>query len=289
MNERKELDGAGVAVEQCDREAAADFTAMTQLGQMTHATRMRLGSLDNALLVQAFARHRLSATTPPEPEPVDELEAVAVENKHGLLNAAEPYKHWDGDLPDSEDPLYPVYGSGIEYAVRLLAKVLKVEEYEVCDGTEEFDGDLGGTMFNIVLAALPKDEHGDDIHPSQLCEPEVVAFLHKHLNTKSEPVGELDIPAQFLNAVKGYDTDVAGTDGKEALLGLVSYHRHTILAALTAQRGLTPAKEGVGEVLGWLYEKNGKRSLQDKQQPWNVGRGWAETPLVAGGKTEGGA
>lgn len=31
--------------------------------------------------------------------------------------------------------------------------------------------------------------------------------------------------------------------------------------------------------VAWLYEKNGNRSLQEKRQEWNVGRGWTETPL----------
>ena len=83
-----------------------------------------------------------------------------------------PWATFDGDLPDYDHPLRCVFESGVQYAVDLLAKVLKVEDYQVCDGTEEFDGDLGGTMFNIVLAAMPKDEHGDELHPSEL--PQVI-------------------------------------------------------------------------------------------------------------------
>ncbi len=45
---------------------------------------------------------------------------------------------------------------------------------------------------------------------------------------------------------------------------------------------LSPAvSSGVGEPVAWLYEKNGRRSLQDKRQPWNVDRGWAEIALYA--------
>lgn len=94
--------------------------------------------------------------TPPT-EPAGDVEKVA-----------KPWAHFDGDLPDWGHPLRCVYESGIQYAVNLLAKVLKVDDYEVCDGTEEFDGDLGGTMFNIVLAAMPNDEHGDPMHPSEV-------------------------------------------------------------------------------------------------------------------------
>lgn len=85
-----------------------------------------------------------------------------------LHEAAKPWANFHGDLPDYDHPLRCVYESGIQYAVELLATILKVDDYEVCDGTEEFDGDLGGTLFNIVLAAMPKDDHGDPIHPSEL-------------------------------------------------------------------------------------------------------------------------
>ena len=86
----------------------------------------------------------------------------------GLREAVKPFANYHGDLPDYDDPLRPVYESGIQYAVELLAKVLKVDDYEVCDGTGDFDDDLGGTMFNIVLEAMPKDADGDALHPDQV-------------------------------------------------------------------------------------------------------------------------
>lgn len=85
-----------------------------------------------------------------------------------LAEAIKPFADFHGDLPDYYDPLRCVYESGIQYAVELLAKTLDVADYEVCDGTDEFDGDLGGTMFNIVLAAMPENEHGDRMHPSEV-------------------------------------------------------------------------------------------------------------------------
>lgn len=95
--------------------------------------------------------------------------AITALRQHGDIAAiTEPWADFHGDLPDYDHPMRPVYESGIQYAVDLLAKVLNVEEYDVCDGTEEFDGDLGGTMFNIVLAAMPKDKDGDPIHPDEL-------------------------------------------------------------------------------------------------------------------------
>jgi len=79
-----------------------------------------------------------------------------------------PFADFHGDLPDYDSPLACVFDSGVQYAVDLLAKTLGVEDYQVCDGTEEYDGDLGGTLFNIVLAALPKDENDEELHPSEL-------------------------------------------------------------------------------------------------------------------------
>lgn len=85
-----------------------------------------------------------------------------------LARAVEPWADYHGDLPDYDHPLRCVFESGIQYAVELLAKELGVDDWTPCEGTEEFDGDLGGTLMNIVLAAMPKDEHGDPIYPRDL-------------------------------------------------------------------------------------------------------------------------
>lgn len=93
----------------------------------------------------------------------------AIQNRDaGLREALEPYSNCDGDLPDYDSPLRGVFESGVQYAVDLLAKTLDVTEFRYCDGTEEFDGDLAGTMFNIVLAAMPTDAGGDPLHPSEV-------------------------------------------------------------------------------------------------------------------------
>lgn len=121
-------------------------------------------------------------TRPAAPTPADDEK---------LVEAAKPWADFHGDIPDWDHPLRCVYESGIQYAVDLLAKTLKVEDYEVCDGTEDFDGDLGGTMFNIVLKALPKDEHGDEIHPSELPKSLSRAALST-LSRQPAPDGEAD-------------------------------------------------------------------------------------------------
>jgi hypothetical protein len=90
-----------------------------------------------------------------EPAPVTDAQVAA-------------WKFCDGDVPDYDDPLYYVFVSGCEYAVRLLAKTLDVTDYDQCDGTEKFDGDLGGTLLNVVLAAMPKNADGDEMYPNEV-------------------------------------------------------------------------------------------------------------------------
>jgi hypothetical protein len=139
----------------------------------------------------------MTRTVPPSPEQLSELarrlrkyghvvaadalEAAQSEiarlttvSGDAVREAAKPWADYHGDIPDYDHPLRPVFESGIQYAVELLAKVLKVEEWEICDGTEEFDGDLGGTLLNIVIETWPKDEHGDWL---DLRDPAVRAAL----------------------------------------------------------------------------------------------------------------
>lgn len=114
--------------------------------------------------------------------PIDAIEA-----------AAAPWSDFHGELPDYDHPLRCVYESGIQYAVELLAKELDVTDYNICDGTEEFDGDLGGTMMNIVTAALPSDVYGDPIYPSQLSEMLNIADnVYRAAKRLSDNIAEFD-------------------------------------------------------------------------------------------------
>jgi hypothetical protein len=114
-----------------------------------------------------------------------------VSEEFDITEMVKPWTDYHGDLPDYDHPLRCVYESGIQYAVELLAKELGVEDYAPCDGTEEFDGDLGGTLMNIVLEAMPKDEHGDPIYPKDLTAlarplPADVEALAERLETASK-------------------------------------------------------------------------------------------------------
>lgn len=97
-----------------------------------------------------------------------ENEAPMQNEDHTLREAVQPWADFHGDLPDYDHPLRCVFESGVQYTVELLAKELGVDDWSTCDGTEEFDGDLGGTLMNIVLAAMPTDKHGDRIYPRDL-------------------------------------------------------------------------------------------------------------------------
>ncbi|WP_287461199.1 hypothetical protein [Sphingomonas sp.] len=92
-----------------------------------------------------------------------------------LNEAVRPWADFHGELPDYDHPLRCVYESGIQYAVELLAKELKVDDWTPCEGTEEFDGDLGGTLMNIVLAAMPKDQDGDPMWPQDVRDARAVS------------------------------------------------------------------------------------------------------------------
>jgi len=130
-----------VPVTQADKDLVARLSGLTRADGIAAAE-------------QVVARHRLASVSSASAEAVTE--------------AAKPWADYHGDLPDYDHPLRPVFESGIQYTVELLAKQLDVAEWVPCDGTEEFDGDLGGTLMNIVLEAMPKDEHGDAIWPRDL-------------------------------------------------------------------------------------------------------------------------
>jgi hypothetical protein len=107
--------------------------------------------------------------SPPSVPPAAGANPMTTDPAHdGLKVELSPWQDFHGDLPDYDHPVRCVFESGIQYAVELLAKELKVDDWQPCDGTEEFDGDLGGTLMNIVLAAMPKDEHGDPMWPQDV-------------------------------------------------------------------------------------------------------------------------
>lgn len=68
-----------------------------------------------------------------------------------LRAVLEPWANHHGPLPEYDHPAAPVFDSGVQYAVELLAKKLGVEDWVPCDGTEEYEGDLGGTLMNSTL------------------------------------------------------------------------------------------------------------------------------------------
>lgn len=227
-------------VTQEDRLAAVPFAIgheKTEGGYtFSYGHLIRSGELDGHPLVQAFARHRRASAlgendrrddwrcvnckrvvrSETEPERCGECggrtfahmdrRASALggvgEAERAVKEAAEPWADYHGDLPDYDHPMRPVYESGIQYAVELLAKMLGVEDYTPCDGTEDFDGDLGGTLMNIVLEAMPKDEHGDPIYPRDLAA--TLETRAAEIEGLREALGRI-----ARNEVEVFDTDLA--------------------------------------------------------------------------------
>lgn len=250
----------------------------------------------------------------------DALAAPSVQAAGDVEKVARPWSNFDGDLPDWDHPLRCVYESGIQYAVNLLAKVLKVEDYEVCDGTEEFDGDLGGTMFNIVLAAMPNDEHGDPMHPSEVraaiaamqprsgeavipAEPAsgagddaitaaaryargVLASIHHRgsiswSGSDHGNFGEVSAALQRLTDVLHPDAPATPATEKADLATLM----HTNPGSVVFEKvrpPATPATERAGEPVAWMYEHpDGRQVASNDVLVWLKKNGWAETSLYA--------
>lgn len=130
--------------------------------------RRMTGSAWEGHVARLLARHRIAAlSATPAPSGQDASQAQGE-----VERLTEPYKHHHGPLPDFDSPIACVFDAGVQYAVELLAKELGVTDWTACDGTEEYDGDLGGTLMNIVREAMPLNSDGERLWPS-----EVVAAL----------------------------------------------------------------------------------------------------------------
>lgn len=224
-------------------------------------------------------------------------------NTQALEALIKPFEDYHGDLPEYDHPLRCVYESGIQYAVELLAKELGVQDYCPCDGTEEFDGDLGGTMINIVCAALPKDADGDHMHPRDVAaalsptaktEPndEDEAYEIGKRDGYEKAVQDIDLATggdgEFYGSTCGQGVDVpvmkariierctAKTEpsaaGLEAIMLELAYCRHAALpvsetakriAALSAP---TRERELLRDCRAWILDETEDRSWQAEKQ-----------------------
>jgi|SRR5882672_802711 len=57
---------------------------------------------------------------------------------------------------------------GADFAINYLAKLLDAENWTVCDGTEEWEGDVEGTIFNVLIAGrvINEEDHAIARHPT---------------------------------------------------------------------------------------------------------------------------
>jgi hypothetical protein len=80
------------AVMQADRNVAASFYEkhLARPGEVPVAAAMRAGHVDDSPLIQAFARHRLSAPPVPQPDREALLQAYAAGVKDGDEGVWEP-------------------------------------------------------------------------------------------------------------------------------------------------------------------------------------------------------
>ena len=80
-----------------------------------------------------------------------------------------------------------------------------------------------------------------------------------------------DALVAFLKAVDAYDTDTISTDGKEELLGCVSYYRHAIATALKAQE--ENARETFASIIQWGDDTFGpctaERAISRAGEEWD--------------------
>lgn len=73
-----------------------------------------------------------------------------------------PWENHNGPLPDYDSPLYPVFDSGVTWAIRQIAVVLGLDcnDFSWDAATEEYDGDVRAIIGNALTAALG-EEWGD--------------------------------------------------------------------------------------------------------------------------------
>lgn len=89
-----------------------------------------------------------------------------------LADACKPWEHCTGEPPEYDSPLHEVYCAGAEKAVSLLASALGVKQYTGADGSDSFDGDLGGTLANIV-----KEWRAEQIYNTWRDQPGFVSWV----------------------------------------------------------------------------------------------------------------
>ncbi|MER9912856.1 hypothetical protein NKJ71_19710 [Mesorhizobium sp. M0050] len=90
----------------------------------------------------------------------------------GLEAICKPWEFGAGDPPDYDSPLTGVYEAGISYAFDQLAGMFNVKKYTGSDGAGTLEGDVAGTLQNILIAAGFVNADGDLAAPVD--HPEVV-------------------------------------------------------------------------------------------------------------------
>lgn len=169
---------------------------------MVEAFRVEFYGEEQSHSVGPFVRERIG-------EALQAALATQPQGEAGELAACQPWADYHGNVPDWDSPLHAVFVSGMTYAERALAKVLCVESYSPCEGTECFDGDFEGTLFNIVLEAMPRDADGDPLTPREV-----------HDALRNQPAVEAEPPPDFERypeASRAYVESLTPTAADDAL------------------------------------------------------------------------
>lgn len=78
-----------------------------------------------------------------------------------LKEACKPWEDGIGDPPEWDSPLGCVFDAGVTYAIKKLAEVLGAKEWELCDGSESYDGDICATIASVMEGAGLVNADGD--------------------------------------------------------------------------------------------------------------------------------
>lgn len=83
------------------------------------------------------------------------------QDENAVREACKPWKYGVGDPPDYGSPMMGPYSAGVTYAIQMLADLTGAKDYVGADGSESFEGDVRGTIMNVLKAAgLYDDETG---------------------------------------------------------------------------------------------------------------------------------
>jgi len=104
-------------------------------------------------------REAIRALTPADAIAAREArdEAMREEGRREEREKLDPWRNYQGPVPDDESIAAPVFGAGVTHALVLLGRFFGVSPITLQDGTEEHDGDVLATIWGIIREAIGDD------------------------------------------------------------------------------------------------------------------------------------